>query len=635
MNKKHKIVFFEKIYKGYNTLIDNYIKDDYIIYFFEFDKKFIDSSKIKQYIKNEKLINASNLIFRYEIYRQASFLANENLDAIFEKYFSRVQSIKCMTKLLDCPDIINMYKKELLIYLENKYYIDFRINYISYNTKAGEVHFIPYDDLNIHIHLDDSSPLQNNVKIINYANFRTRIDKYFRKAKFSFFLLYPVYLFFRKVKKISNKKSPKKFKVGIMIERHPKSIFLMNYLTETFYIHEKEFPKEDVLFIDENLQKNLKEYKKREMRYTNLIRDREIVSTTLFWGKIMKHFFPAWLKTLYFSFSEEPILIKTNFMILSDYIIWHIFTDNYIINNYVRRMLPDNISKIHILSQKGIKTWFIFPDNTSIDYHLDWDQSKKNQTLFCFMYYDNAIIYGNQVERFLQKHTNFIKKYIKNGVIFSQIVRELQEETLKSILPVLIKEKKLPKKIIGIFDTSYSDIGPIKINDGIRFGEDVLVLLDDFPDVGIVFKTMKEPALTPYLIPMYEKLRNHERCILFYRYDREGVSSPEVIAASDVVISVAYTSPTAEALGARKKAIYYDVAGHDIGDKYYYNRFPNFVAHNYEDLKKLTNYWLNEVTDREFEEFLNTYVKDEIDPYLDGKALTRMRKLLMEHERAN
>ena len=103
-----------------------------------------------------------------------------------------------------------------------------------------------------------------------------------------------------------------------------------------------------------------------------------------------------------------------------------------------------------------------------------------------------------------------------------------------------------------------------------------------------------------------------------------------VIAQSDFRISAAYTSTTAEALGARKRAIYYDVAGYDIGDKYYFNRFPNLVAHSYEELKQLVHYWMHEVTDEEFDDFLNTYVKGEIDPYLDGKALSRLRKLLME-----
>ena len=147
----------------------------------------------------------------------------------------------------------------------------------------------------------------------------------------------------------------------------------------------------------------------------------------------------------------------------------------------------------------------------------------------------------------------------------------------------------------------------------------------------IYFRGMDESdAEGPYLTPTYEKLKNHERCIFFARYDKEGVSAPEVIAQSDLVISAAYTSTTAEALGARKRAIYYDVTGHCIGDKYYFNGFPNLVAHSYEELKKLIRYWMYEVTDAEFDDFLSTYAKDEIDPYLDGKALSRLRKLLVE-----
>ena len=133
-----------------------------------------------------------------------------------------------------------------------------------------------------------------------------------------------------------------------------------------------------------------------------------------------------------------------------------------------------------------------------------------------------------------------------------------------------------------------------------------------------------------FLKLIYEKLKKHERCIFIARYDKEGISAPEVVARSNLVISAAYTSPTGEALGAKVKAIYYEPGGHHIGKKYYLNRIPNLVAHNYGELEQLINYWLYEVTDEEFENFLKNYVKDEMDPYLDGKALTRFRKLLME-----
>lgn len=623
-----KIVFFELIDAAYDALVDKYLKNDFIIYFFKTDKKFINRAKIKQYIKAEKLLDASSIIFKYELYRQASFLAHENVDAIFEKYFSSSPAIGNMARLLDFPDIENMYKKELLLVLEQLYEIELKINEIIKNCGANDIHFVP--DSYIELHSETSSPIQKNIRIVDYRNSSIHLRKFIIRIKNTALLAYPVFLIFKKIKSISKNKSRKEFKVGISIGPHIKSIFEMNYWTEKMFIDDKEFPKEHVLFIDENGSKNIRGYEQRGYNYTRLIDDREIISYDMFWNKIINRFLPVWLKTVLLSMSETQFMIKTNRMILTDYIKWNFFNDNFRIQNYVKRLLPDNISHIHVLRQNYVSTWFVFLDNTSHDYHLGWSHDKKNITLFSFMYYDVAVIYGNIIERFFRKHRNFINEYVKIGVLYSQIIRQLDDGTLNSTLPYKIRTKRLPKRIIGIFDTTYVSNGPVKIADGIRFGNDILRLLEDFPDMGFIFKAMKWPEVIPYLNPIYDKLKNHERCLIYYMW--EGISASEVIAFSDFVISAAYTSTSAEALAARKKAIYYDVAGHDIGDKFYYNRYPNFVAHNYEELKKLINYWMNQVTDSEFEKFLNHYVKDEIDPYLDCRALTRLRKLLMGEE---
>lgn len=545
-----------------------------------------------------------------------------------------------MIRLMDFPDIVNMYKKELLLNLEGIYETELKINEILKSFESfGEVHFVPESDFDIHS--DGSSPLEKNVRIVRYSNLKIRLkniserlftDDFKSPKKGLFPLFYPIYLFFKKFGGISNNKTFKEFKVGITITHHPRSIFGMNYLTETAFIDDTELKKEDVLFIDENGSRNIDGYKKRGWHFTRILDDRETVSPYFLYNKFFKAFLPVWVRTIFLSLYKEPFFMDTKRRILQDYILWNIFIENYKIDSYLKRMLPDNISKINIFGKNGVKTWLIFPDNTSYNYHLDWDKLTKNQTLFSFMYYDSAIVYGNQVESFFKKHRNFIKKYIRNGIFFSQIVRDLQQGKLKSVLPSLIKEKHLPDTVISVFDTTYVDNGPVKIKDGIKFGNDILKLLEDFQDIGIVFKAIKWPEQVPYLNEIYDKLNNHPRCLLFYMWNKEGISASEVIAYSNFIVSCAYTSTSAEALGAKKKAIYYDVAGNDIGDKYFFNNFPNFVAHNYEELKKLVRYWLYEVTDEEFEDFLIKYVKDEIDPYIDCNALTRVRKLLMEED---
>jgi len=625
-----KIVFFEKLDSAWASLLRKYLENDSTVYFLRIDGAYKKNDEITKYIKEKKIVDISTIIFDYaSVYKKAAFYAHENVDYIFDKYYSRSRSINHMCDLLKFPDIEIIYKKTLLDYLDKLYQMELKINeIIKENDVSDEIYFYPA--LDTKIHLEKSSPIKKNIQIIDYNNIRITTKKLRFKIRKIIKLNVPLYYFFKKVKKITNKKKQKKFKVGINVD-HPRKLFGMRYLTDTIFIDEKDLPKEHVVFIDHSLKGiNSKDYETHGWNYTNIYIDRESISWKLFLHKIIRRFIPTWSKTFLLSFFEEPLIIDTNKTILLDYIIWNIFTDNYKIDNYLKRMLPDFASKTHILSQSNVKTWLVFPDNSSHDYFLDWDQTKKNQIEFTFMYYDYGVIYGEITKRFFEKHRNYIKNYIKNGVLFSQIIRELRTGKLDSPIFNIVKQKKLPRKIVGVFDTTYCDHGPLKTNEGIRFAQDILRLLDDFPDIGVVFKTMKWPGLIPELDPIYEKLKNHKRCLLFYMWDENGISASEVIAVSDFVISAAYTSTSAEALGTRIKAIYYDIPGHEIGDKYYYNRYPNFVAHNYEELKKLTNHWLNEITETEFEKFLHTYVKDEIDPYLDGKALTRLRKLLMK-----
>ena len=616
-----KIAIFEEINSAFYPAVKKCLKDGFTIYFSKIDDKFRENPKIKKLLGEKRIFDVSGMEFEYALHLQSITYSHKNVDRIFGKYYSHSPSIKNMVKLLESPEIENMYKKELLINLQKIYELELKTNEIAGKNNSDEVYFYPCN--NLKIHLDESSFLMKNIKV-HAPNFRINLKNLIKKI---LYLSYPLYILFKKIKKISSDNEPKKFKIGITID-HPKNIFLMNYYTETIFINDNELPKKDVLFIDECGQTNLKDYKKRGFNYTSLLDDKEIISPNLFLHKIVKHFLPTWLKSIFLSVAEDWVVTYTNYKILSDYIKWNIFLDSYRIENYVKRMLPDNISKIHILSQYNVKSWFVLPDHAG-DYY-GRDEKAMIHPIFSFMYYDYGVFYGSKVRRLFQSQKNFIKECITNGILYSQIVCELQERKLKSPIFTVIEKKNLQKKrIIGVFDTTFVNDGPLKVKDGIRFGNDILKLLDELHDIGIIFKAKKEPELTPNLIPVYDKLKNHERCIFFSRYDELGISAPEVIAVSDLVISAAYTSTTVEALGAKKKAVYYDVGGHNTGDKYYFNRFPKFVAHDYNELKKLVNYWLNEVTDREFEDFLNIYVKNEIDPYLDGKALTRLRKLLM------
>ena len=422
------IIFFEKIDASYEAIIQEYLKNNFKIYFFSVSKKHSSNKKFRTYLSDKKIIDASKIIFEYPLYRRAAFHAHENVDYIFNKYYVKNKSIQNMNDLLEFSRLEDMYKKELLTILEKIYTIQLKINDII-ERDGDDIYYVPSEYFTMNS--DEKSVLHKNVKVINYNNLRIYSKQLLNKLFNMVLLFYPLYLVLRKIKWVSNKKEYKRFKVGVTID-NPKKLFFMNYCNEDYFIDNDELSKENVLFIDESGNVNIDDYKKHGYNYTKLLIDRKTISKNLFIEKIIKCFIPTWLGTIVNSYREEPWTIVINRKILSDYIKWNIFTDNYKIDNYIKRLLPDNVSKTHILSQKKVKTWLVFPDNTSIDYHLDWDETKKNQTHFSFMHYDNLIIYGKITDRPFKKHRNEIKNYIKIGVLYSQTIIELQSGKLQS-----------------------------------------------------------------------------------------------------------------------------------------------------------------------------------------------------------
>ena len=192
-------------------------------------------------------------------------------------------------------------------------------------------------------------------------------------------------------------------------------------------------------------------------------------------------------------------------------------------------------------------------------------------------------------------------------------------------------------RTLAFFDSSYLPNSISTLEDGVTFYQCLLKLLEEFPDILAIVKEKKaeETVLKVYenfggtsdifyeqYQPALAELRKHPRCcVTGYKGDPS-----EVIAMSDLTITYAFSSSTLEALCAGKKAIFFDTSNRWRGCRY--DKIPNLVAHNYDELKELIHYWLYEVTDKNFEDFLNTYVRDEIDLYSDGKAVTRFRQLL-------
>jgi polysaccharide biosynthesis PFTS motif protein len=465
------------------------------------------------------------------------------------------------------------------------------------------------------------------VKIVNDYSLRTRLTAYQKKIKEFENLFYPLFILLKKVKWISIKQiSQKKYLLGI--NANLPALFSWNYHYIYYLVDEiYGISKDQIIFIDETYRKEIpREFEAHGFAYMNFLHKRVVISFKFF-KQIVLNFIPAWIRCVVHALSDERHIIKTSRLILTDYIRWNLLMDTVVIKNHVTILLPDTTSKNLIFTRQGIKTWYIYPDNYTADYHTGWDEKIQIPMVYSFMSADFAVIFGNKIKRYFSYNRNTIKEYKPIGVLTAQRIEEIRNGKVPSRLRSRIIESNLRHPIIGIFDTTFADHGPLKIRHGLQFGNDLIRLLDDFPDIHIIFKEKKNISITPELAPVYEKLEKHPRCLVVRKTEQDCLFSSDVIAMSNFVISAAYTSTTAEALASKTRAVYYDVAGTDIGDQYYFNRFPNFVAHDYDELKKLVHYWLYESTPEDFDNFLTTYVKDEIDPYLDMKAISRLHQM--------
>jgi len=270
----------------------------------------------------------------------------------------------------------------------------------------------------------------------------------------------------------------------------------------------------------------------------------------------------------------------------------------------------------------------------------DMDIVKRRHWLWSFLFYDFYIGWNSRIVEYYKLHHQKIKNYCNVGCFWSEII--LDNNATLSINSYLkkrgteLKELKEGFKVVSFFDTSFFDgiASKYPLKDGIKFYKDVFRLLSEDPNLFIIVKEKKPETIysnKAFFVysqdnreysEILKKLRAHVRCYVA-GHNADPVS---IIKVSDLTVTHAFSSSTIEALGARKKAIFYDPMNRFRG--YYYDDIPNLTAHRYEELKYLTNKLLYEITDREYGEYLNREVLNKVENYLDGRGLTRFRSLL-------
>ena len=395
--------------------------------------------------------------------------------------------------------------------------------------------------------------------------------------------------------------------------------------------------KDDVLFcLEEPVPAEIKqkildnEYHYVEIR--NILKN----ATFTYWrNTFFESFIPSWTTCLKNSFTEPPFVVQLCCESMFRFLLWKRFEEKYAINHYVTydEYHPSDIVRNIVLEKQGVSTWMYAHSISTPDFYSPPGYPDFKGRHYAYFQYDNFVVWSEKMERYYRTHPHNIKNFHKLGCLWSEHVRVITDRGLENITLKALQQKCLekdipcPEKVIGVFDDSVSGETALHEPDIIEFIDKIFQILEDYPTFGIIFKKKRSfvqlSLWNPTLVPYYQKLKNHPRC---YLTEELGSDPAETIAGADLVISAAFTTPTIEALCAKKKAIYFDPTGKFR--ETYFDNIPGFVAHDYDELKIAIDYWLNEITDEQFLEFLNRHVLRELDEYLDGMAITRFRQKL-------
>jgi hypothetical protein len=249
---------------------------------------------------------------------------------------------------------------------------------------------------------------------------------------------------------------------------------------------------------------------------------------------------------------------------------------------------------------------------------------------------DDFVLPCHQLAEYHQRHRQRVRRYHDVGNVFSELILAVSAERRRMLRREWFGEGADGAKVIAWFDTSYVEEArsPARFDEAVMWYDDILRLADRRPDVRMLIKPSKadwyflDPAFQwshpkgAAVVERWTRLAAHPR-VHFAGSDADPSS---VVAASDLTITFCYSSPTAEALGARRRGLWYEPTDRWRGT--IYDTHPLLVAHGFDELQAALRQLLDEMSDQSYDEFLDGVVRGLVETFVDGRGLSRFRALL-------
>ena len=242
-----------------------------------------------------------------------------------------------------------------------------------------------------------------------------------------------------------------------------------------------------------------------------------------------------------------------------------------------------------------------------------------------------------QLVEYHRRHCQRVDAYHDVGNIWSELALDVERHVGRDTLRAQwFGPRAVDGRIVGWFDTSFvqADTSPSTYDEALAWYGDLERFLVEFPDVLVVVKPSKSDdyftdmrtqwadARGGALMQIWRRLREHPR-VVFPGHQGDPTS---IIAGSDLTITYCFSSISAEALGAGRRAIWFE-PGARWRDTLY-GRVPGLVAHGYDELVARARALLFEVSHDDYRAYLDRHVRGVVEDFLDGRGLTRFRQLL-------
>jgi len=527
-----------------------------------------------------------------------------------------------------------LFRKRMLYNMSPIFYsFKFVNKVIKRNNLTGPVIFIParfsyriYSVMRKRQLLDHDNIHIPKIILLKFCFYELLMQIYF----FFINIIYPEILFFKMSGKNDDQKK-KTFLIGVHLYRGL-SFNNKHGLNVDFFIDGVKIKKDDVLFVLAPHQPQYFIKQTKETGYHDVDIYDDIISKYNRYHYLKNHY--RIISTFRFK-SIRSILRQSWFSTyassaLRNFISWRIFFDKYNVKKFMNMQNPQEITREIMIRKYGAESIFVH-NSVSITYV---DKGKNSQ--YAEMYYVSNMIYDKTVtdietNKWLRASQNSVKKYIDNGVLFADYAKNItceQKTAIRTQLGVLPKQT-----LVSFFDNNVGSGCVFNYEEYYLILDSIKKILDLYPHFYVVFKAKhSNESILRKQIPFYikdifrELLQNERFCEVT---NDQGIMNYELIGSTDLVVS-----------GATSTMIYISLAGgiktisYDPGNKYFQKfiiteNFPNLCAHNFNELVDLVEYWLYKSTDDDFRVYINDYIRPNIDPYCDGRAIERLQEILL------